>query len=161
VVCEEALETIEAVATGDLVPDARLGSHLSSCVRCGAALASAREIERLLRSRSAPAAPPQFTARTLARIRREWWRSDQVVDAVFNLGVAAIFIAAIVAGWITLRSAGIDVRIGQGDIQQLAQMGIAAIAQRVAPVAPAYGAAALLLASAILIWWWAERDVAL
>jgi hypothetical protein len=158
--CDAALESIEAVAAGDLVPAARLASHQSSSARCRTALAGAREIERLLRSRAAAPAPPQFTSRTLARIRMEWWRSEQIVDAVFNLGVAAVFLAVVVAGWIALRSAGIDVDSLGDDVWQVMLVGATAIARRVALMAPAYGAAALLLASAIVIWWWAEREFA-
>ena len=75
--CDEMLEQIEAIAGGDVAPDARMAAHLASCPNCRATLDRAREIERLMRARPAPEAPPHFTSRTLARIRRDKWRRDQ------------------------------------------------------------------------------------
>jgi len=86
--CDEVLEAIESIASGDLAPDARISAHLASCANCRAALDHAREIERLLHERSAPAAPAHFTSRMLARIRRDRWRRDQILDAGFNTAVA-------------------------------------------------------------------------
>jgi len=50
--CDEALDAVEAVAAGDRTPDGRLAAHYASCPNCATALASARELERLLHRRS-------------------------------------------------------------------------------------------------------------
>ena len=94
--CDEALDAVEAVAAGDRTPDGRLAAHYASCPNCATALSSARELERLLRQRPTPVPPPQFTARTLSRIRRARWRSEQWLDAGFNLAFAVIVLSIVV-----------------------------------------------------------------
>ena len=156
--CDEVLEAIEPVAAGDLPLDGRIAAHIDSCAHCRAALDRAREIERLLSARPAPAAPPHVTARTLAQIRREWWQSEQVVDTAFNIGMAILFMAAVAAGWAVLRSAGLPFGDVSRDVLAFAWSGVISVARRAAPVAPLYTAAMLLLAAAMAAWWWAERD---
>src|SRR5436190_20101063 len=91
--CRETDELMEAVAAGDQPADAAFVAHVQTCVRCAAELASARRIEDVLAARPTAAAPPRFAAAVASRIRREYWRSEQQVDRVFNLAVAAGFIA--------------------------------------------------------------------
>src|SRR5947209_2856938 len=57
------------------------------------ALEHARYLERLLQARPVPSVSAQFTTRTMAKVRRARWRSDQMLDAGFNLAVAAVVIA--------------------------------------------------------------------
>ena len=68
--CDEALEAIEAIAAGDLTPQGRIAQHLGSCANCATTLAAAQRLDRLLKARPVPKPPVQFTARTMARVRR-------------------------------------------------------------------------------------------
>ena len=155
--CDEVLEVLEPIAAGDLMPDARTGAHLASCADCRAALGRAREIERMLQVRTAPAPPAQFTARTLAGIRRDRWRRDQVLDAGFNIAVASLVLAAVGGVWLVMNRSGI-VTVSN-DAVALIEMFIATFVARVAPELPLYAAAMALLAATVGVWWWAERDV--
>jgi predicted anti-sigma-YlaC factor YlaD len=156
--CDEALESIEPIAAGDLMPEARIAAHLTSCAHCRAALSRARELERMLQARAVPAPPPHFTSRTLARIRRDRWRRDQLLDAGFNTAVASLVLTAIASVWLVMNQSGI-VTVS-GDAVALIEMFIAAVVGRIAPELPLYGAAAALIGAAVGIWWWAERDTA-
>src|SRR5687768_4652192 len=100
--CDEALEAIEPIASRDLTPDRRIAAHLASCAECRAALERAREIDRMLQARAAPPPPPQFTSRTLARIRRDRWRRDQLLDAGFNTAVTGLVLAAVAGVWLVM-----------------------------------------------------------
>src|SRR5215831_8352072 len=95
--CDEALDAIEPIATGELKPDGRVADHLATCPNCATALDDARQLDRLLRQRSTPPAPAQFTTRTMARLRRQRWRSEQFLDAGFNVTLALVGLA-LVAG---------------------------------------------------------------
>ena len=154
--CDDVLEALEAIAGGDLALDARLAAHLGSCANCRAALERARGIERMLQSRSAPVAPAHFTSRTLARIRRDRWRRDQLLDAGFNTAVAGLVLAAIAAVWLVMNQSGI-VTVSN-DAVGLIEMFILAVVRRIAPELPLYAAATALLGATVGVWWWAERD---
>jgi len=157
--CDEALDTVEAIAAGDLTPDGRVASHLATCPNCALALDRARELEASLRRREAPRAPAQFTARTLAKIRRARWRSDQFLDAGFNVALGLVAIAVLGGIWMLLHRTGLAAV--SSDAITVFGSGFVLLVQRVAPSLPLYAGAAALLASAIGIWWWAERDAAL
>ena len=154
-VCDDVLESIEPIAGGDLTPDAGIAAHLASCASCRAALDRARQIEGMLAARAVPAPPSQFTSRTLARIRRDRWRSDQVLDAGFNIAVASLVFAAIAGVWLVMNQAGIATV--STDAIGLIEMVIVAVVGRVAPQLPLYAAAAALLAATVGVWWWAEQ----
>jgi hypothetical protein len=124
-------------------------------VACAAALASAREVEALLQAMDIPCAPAGFTPLVLQRIRRDRWRSEQHVDLLFNIAIAAavILVVGAIAGMLNVAellaiSAWMSAVLEQGTREAL---------QRAAPAAAIYAAAAALLASALGIWWWAER----
>jgi len=155
--CDEVLEAIEPIAAGDLTPDQTVAAHLASCASCRAALDRARDIERMLQARAAPAAPPHFTSRTLARIRRDEWRRDQLLDAGFNTAVATLVLAAVAGVWLVMHQSGI-VTVSN-DAVGLIEMFIVVVARRIAPELPLYAAATALLAVTVGVWWWAERDV--
>ena len=157
--CDEALDTVEAIAAGELMPDGRVASHLATCPNCALALTHARQLEASLRQRAAPAAPAQFTSRTLARIRRARWRSDQFLDVGFNLAIGAVVLLMVGGLWMLFARTGVGAVTG--DAVSLFGSGFVVVAKRVAPSLPLYLGAALLLASALGIWWWAERDTAL
>jgi anti-sigma factor RsiW len=157
--CDEALDAVEAIAAGDLTPDGRVAEHLASCANCAAALEDARQLEQKLRARTAPPAPPQFTTRTLARVRGARWRSDQFLDVGFNVAVIAVVVAVFAGVWMLLHRSGLDAV--SGDVVDLFGSGLVAFVHSVAPSLPLYFGAAALLVSALGLWWWAERDTAL
>jgi anti-sigma factor RsiW len=157
--CDEALDAVERVAAGELTPDGRLAEHYATCPNCSAALESARELERLLRGRSAPKPSAQFTTRTMARVRRARWKSEQVLDVGFNVVIAVVVLAIMVGAWMLLDRSGLVVV--SNDAVEMLGRGLVSFAQRVAPSVPVYAAATGVLVTALGIWWWAERDAPL
>jgi anti-sigma factor RsiW len=157
--CDEALDTVEAIAAGDVMPDGRVASHLATCPNCARALDRARQIEASLRGREAPSAPAQFTSRTLARVRRARWRTDQFLDVGFNVAIGAFVLAVGGGVWMLLHRSGLAA-VG-GDAVNILGSGFVSLARRVAPSVPLYAGAMALLAGALGIWWWAEKDAAL
>ena len=154
--CDEALDAVEAIAAGDLTPDGRVAEHLATCPNCAAALVSARALEGMLRVRSIPKPPAQFTTRTLARVRRARWRTEQFLDVGFNVAIAAVVVTVIAGVWILLNRSGL-VAVSN-DVVDLFGTSLVAFVRRVGPSLPLYAAATALLATALGIWWWAERD---
>jgi predicted anti-sigma-YlaC factor YlaD len=157
--CDEALDAVEAIAAGDVTPEGRIAEHLASCPNCAAALVSARQLERLLRQRGVPAPSPQFTSRTLTRVRRARWRSDQFLDVGFNLTIILVVTAMFGGVWMLLHRSGLATV--SGDAVNLFSSGLVVLIRRVAPSLPLYAGAAALVVSALGIWWWAERDAAM
>ena len=157
--CDEALDAVEAIAAGDLTPDGRVAEHLDTCPNCAAALVSARALERMLRVRPVPRAPTQFTSRTLARVRRARWRTEQFLDAGFNVAIAAVILAVIAGVWVLLNRSGL-VAVSS-DAVNLFGSSVIAFARRAVPALPLYAGATALLATALAVWWWAERDATL
>jgi predicted anti-sigma-YlaC factor YlaD len=153
--CDEALDAVEPIAAGDLIPDGRVAEHLATCPNCAAALESAKALDTMLRRRPAPKPSPQFTTRTVARVRRARWRSDQFLDAGFNFAIGAIVLAVVVGLWMLLNRTGLAV-VGN-DAVDLFASGLVTFARRVAPSVPVYLGATALLVSALWIWWWAEQ----
>ena len=154
--CDEALDAVEAIAAGDVTPDGRIAEHLQSCPNCAAALDSARALERLLRARSIPKPPAQFTTRTVARVRRARWRSEQFLDVGFNVAIASVVLAVIAGVWMLLNRSGLAAV--SNDAVDLFGTSLVAFVRRVSPSLPLYAGATALLATALGIWWWAERD---
>jgi anti-sigma factor RsiW len=157
--CDEALDSVEAIAAGETTPDGRVADHLASCPNCAAALTRARELEQLLRRRAAPQAPPQFTPRTLARVRRARWRTEQFLDAGFNVAIGLVVFALVAGVWIVLNRSGL-VSVSSDAVDLFGAVFLA-FARRVGPSLPLYAGATLLLVTALAIWWWAERDAPL
>jgi anti-sigma factor RsiW len=141
------------------MPDGRVAAHLATCPNCALALERARELEASLRRREAPPAPAQFTSRTLARIRRARWRSDQFLDAGFNVAIGLVVVAVLGGVWMLVNRSGLAAV--SGEAVTVVSSGFVALARRVAPSLPLYAGAAAVLISALGIWWWAERDAAL
>ena len=154
--CDEALDAVEAIAAGDLTPDGRVAEHLASCPNCAAALDSARTLERMLRMRPVPKPPPQFTTRTITRVRRARWRAEQVLDVGFNLAIGAVVLAVAGGVWMVLHRTGLAAV--SSDVVDLFGTGLLTFVRRFAPSLPLYAGATALLASALAVWWWAERD---
>jgi anti-sigma factor RsiW len=157
--CDEALDAVEAIAADDLAPEGRVAAHLASCPHCAAALESARALERMLQRRAVPAAPAQFTSRTLARVRRARWRSDQFLDVGFNVAIAGVVFAVLGGIWLVLHRTGLAAV--SSDAVDVFGSVLVSFARRVTPSLPLYAGATALLATALGIWWWAERDTAL
>jgi len=157
--CDEALNAVEPIAAGELTPEGRIAEHFASCPNCGAALARARELERLLAARPQPRPSPQFTSRTLARVRRARWQSDQFLDVGFNAALLLIVVGIAATVVMLLRWTGFGA-VGT-DALAIFGSGFTALTQRIGPSLPVYAGATALLASALAIWWWAERDATL
>jgi predicted anti-sigma-YlaC factor YlaD len=157
--CDEALDAVEAIAAGDLTPDGRVAEHLVSCPNCAAALLSARQLERLLQRRGVPQPSLQFTPRTLARVHRARWRSDQFLDVGFNIAIILVVVAVVGGVWMLLNRTGLAAV--STDAVDLFGSVLVTLVRRVVPSLPLYAGAAALLASALAIWWWAEHDAAM
>jgi anti-sigma factor RsiW len=157
--CREAVERIEAVAAGDEPEGEAFRAHVEGCPRCRAALARARALERALAARPAVDAPPRFAAAVAARVRHEYWRSEQRVDRMFNVAVAAGFIA-IVAGTlalVNLSAVAEGFGAGLSALFALAAEARSTPAARV-PALSVYLLAGGFLVTTLLVWSWAERS---
>ena len=152
--CDEVDEIVEAVAAGDLPMDAALTAHLDGCPGCAAALATARRIENYFATRSAVAAPEQFTRAVLQRIRRERWQSEEQVDRLFNFAMVAAGLL-LVLGAAVLFNMSVVLHVAATASQLLTVAAEQALRQ-VAPAIGTYVAATALLASALGMWWWAD-----
>src|SRR5262245_31745503 len=105
--CDEALNAVEAIAAGELVLEGRLAEHYASCPNCAAALAAERQLETLLERREVPQPPLQFTSRTMTRVRRARWQSEQVLDIGFNVVIAIVVLAVVMGVWMALERSGL------------------------------------------------------
>ena len=157
--CDEALDSVEAIAAGELTPEGRIAAHLATCPNCAAALASARRLEQLLQARPVQQAPPQFTVRTMATLRRRRWRSEQFLDVGFNvaLGLVALVVGAGI--WMFVHRSGL-VSVSN-DAVNVVSANVVSLAHRIAPSVPLYAGATALVVTALGVWWWAERDITL
>ena len=157
--CDQIVELLEPLAAGDLAPDEGVERHLASCVRCAEALAAARRVDQLLRTRAIATPPAQFTARTLARIRRDRWRREQFFDAGFNVATAAVLTGVVLGVWMIIDRSGLSAV--SRDLIDLFSEEVITVARQMAPSLSLYAGATALIATALAIWWWAERDVTL
>jgi len=157
--CDEVAEVIDALAAGEVTPSADMSAHLSSCAACGESLQTARAIDGLLRSRSVPAPPAQFTSRVVNRIHRATWRREQIVDGIFNAAMIAAAMIVVSGVGIALGRSGVSLL--SRDAVQMFDAGLRAAAQKVAPSLPLYAGAAGLIAVALGLWWWASDSAAL
>ena len=157
--CDEVLETIEPIAAGELTASAPVAEHLASCNGCGAALAAARRVDALLRSRVAPAPPANFSSRVMNRLRLARWRGEQLLDWGFNIALVTAGVLVVLGLWIVMRQSGLV--IVSSDAVQMFESGMTLLARRISPSLPLYSAATAVLGTALAIWWWAERDATL
>jgi anti-sigma factor RsiW len=155
--CKDALDLVEPVAAGDVVPGADLRAHLETCPRCAGALASARRLEAMLAAREAPGAPARFTVVVLQRIRRERWRSEQQVDRLFNVAIV-VALLLIVGGIFALMNLS-GVLNGAADTWTAVATLSTQLARDAAPSVSTYVAGVCLLITALGMWWWAERTL--
>jgi hypothetical protein len=112
-------------------------------------------MDRWMRERTAPAAPPGFTSTVMARVRQERWQTERYWDLGFNIAVAAglLLVAAGVLGLIYI--SGLSV-VGR-DAMLLFVNAITTVADQMAPALPAYTGAFALTATALGLWWYVEN----
>lgn len=157
--CDDIDPQIEGFADGTSELDADARSHLQSCARCAAALAHARAIHELLASREAPVPSPSFTAGVMARVGRDRWQTERVIDLGFNLALAAGVMFILVGGAGLAWSLGfLTITI---DVDAILQAAGNELAGRVVSQVQTIGMAAALLTMALGLWWWAEVDSSL
>ncbi len=153
--CHDVDSLIEAVADGTMA-EGDAGAHLASCARCQARLRLARSIGRVLETRETPEPPPGFTAAVMRRVQRERWRSEQLVDAGFNIAVA------VGIGFIVFGLAALAWSLGWFPVDREAVRIVASAVQEQLAQASGQlqmiGIAALLLTSALGLWWWVEGE---
>lgn len=157
-ICRAVDIALEAVVAGDAELDTPLARHAEACDRCRARLAMARAVERALATRPVPEVPDGFTAGVLGRVREDRWRAEQVLDAGFNLAVAAglLLVAGGVAG--LLWASGLAAVAT--DMATLLAAGLDRVAVELTPNLPTTMVAFLLLTTAAGVWWWAEGSSA-
>src|SRR5260370_12588856 len=153
--CDEALDAVEAIAAGELTREGRIAAHLASCPNCADALRSARALDQMLQRRPIPAPPAGFTTKTLTRVRRVRWQSDQYLDLAFNVAIGAVVVGMILGGWILLVRTGL-VSVG-GDAFNLFESAFVTAAHRGAPPLPTYTGAAAPPFVSPLLWGVAAR----
>ena len=159
--CDEALDAIEAIAAGELTPDGRDRRASGDLCRTARRRSSgARALERLLQRATGAAPPAQFTSRTMARIRRARWRSEQFLDVGFNLAIGLVVVAIVGGVWMLMHRSGLD--LGQQRCRRSVRRPGSSRSRAASPRRCRSTPAPLaLLASALGIWWWAERDATL
>ena len=157
--CADALDLVEAIAAGDVQPDAAARAHFESCPGCAAALATAKRLESALLAREAPEAPARFTAAVVQRIHRERWRAEQNVDRLFNLAMVAALV--LVAGGVLAMLNVSAVMAAAGATWALFSTVGGELAHSAGPTVNTYVAGSGLLLSALGMWWWAERFLAI
>jgi hypothetical protein len=113
------------------------------------------EIDRWMRERAAPPAPPGFTSAVMTRVRNERWKTERYWDVGFNIAVAAglLLIAAGVLGLIYITGLAV---VGR-DAMLLFVAAITTVADQIAPALPAYTGAFALTATALGLWWYVEN----
>jgi anti-sigma factor RsiW len=153
--CIDADMRIEELASGE-EPAGELQAHLAGCARCATTLANARAIEQALQRLAAPAPPANFAGSVLARVRRERWRSEQMVDWAFNIavGFGALLILVGLGGlaW----AAGL-VSIG-GDLMAVLSENSPRFFDRIFAESQTIVLSALLLSATLGFWWWAQGE---
>ena len=152
--CSQTLPFVEAIAAGELEVAAEIRAHFESCPSCAAELAAAYRLETMLRQRAAPAAPPNFKAAVMSRIHDQRWQSEQNVDRIFNVAIAAA-VLLVVAGIATLTNVGAVLELASS-VWNVTARSASRAAQQAVPTLLTYVAAMCLLMSTLVMWWWAE-----
>jgi anti-sigma factor RsiW len=155
--CDELDDLIEAIAEGQR-PSGDQDAHLASCARCQARMRLAVALDRMLAAREAAEPPSGFTGRVMARVAQEQWRAERIVDAGFNLAVAA-GLAAIAVGLMGL-AWGLGWLGLERPTLQAVESALAPWINRTMAEAQTVALAALLLTSALGLWWWVEGEEA-
>ena len=111
-------------------------------------------IERWMRERSAPAAPPAFTNAVMARVRQQRWQVERYWDLGFNVAIAGGLLLVVTGVLAVIYMSGLVV-VGS-DAMSLFGQGLTTVADQLAPTLPAYLLAFVLTASALGLWWYVE-----
>lgn len=154
--CEDVLDLVEPIASGDVAVDESARRHLETCPACASALAEARRIDGWLRARPVMAAPPRFTTAVMGRIRRDRWKAEQRIDRVFNAAMIAAAVLILAGGAVMLNVRGVLAMAAQASTVMAAAGELAL--QRAVPEMSTYIAATGLLVSAAVMWWWADTS---
>jgi hypothetical protein len=154
--CHELELMIEGIADGSHQPDPIQLAHLASCRSCAAQLAAARTIEQWLPLREVPAPSTMFTANVLARIAREHWQTERVVDLGFNLAIAAGLL--IIAGFGAALAWSLGLLSITIDVEAIWQAFGTEMNGRVLSQLQTMAMAAALLTTTLVRWWWAETS---
>jgi hypothetical protein len=153
--CAQVQDQIEPVASGEQLASDAFRQHVEGCLRCSAALASARHIEAMLVARPAPSAPPRFTTAVASRIRTERWKAEQQVDRVFN-AILVFGLLIVVAGIAAL----LNVTAVSSAASHVAEFLARAGERPGVPPVPSlltYVVGTAFFGTALAAWWWAER----
>jgi anti-sigma factor RsiW len=154
--CHEIDTQLEAFADGTLEPGDAARAHLESCPSCSAGLSHARAIHDLLVAREVPVPAASFTAGVMARVGREHWQVERVIDIGFNLAVAAGILFILIGGAGLAWSLGfLTITI---DLDAVVQAGGRELAGRVVSQAQTVAMAAMLLTMALGLWWLAGLE---
>ena len=153
--CNECNELIEAVAVGDEVPDT-VRAHVAGCPQCAARLRLAQRIDQALSSRPVIAAPDGFATTVVARVRRERWRSEQLLDWSFNAFVG-IGVALVMLGVFGLVYAS-GLVVMSRDLVAALDLVAQSAGRIVASEAPTVAISMLFLMLTLGIWWWVEQE---
>jgi anti-sigma factor RsiW len=156
VTCRDTLHLVEAIAAGDLEVTDDVRAHLETCPGCAAELAAARRVEALLQARWAGEPPAKFASAVLARIREDRWRSEQRVDRIFNVAIAASLLV-LLGSLAAVTNIG-GVLAGSTWIWSALANASGRMLNAAAPALLTYVGAAGLFMSALAMWWWAERS---
>jgi anti-sigma factor RsiW len=154
--CDGVQPFLEGIASGD-APDEAVAGHLASCSSCTGRVARAQAIDHALQARAAPVPPARFTADVMARIRRERWRAEQMLDAGFNVAVlaGALLVVAGLAGLFWLSGL---VAVGR-DLASLSTAASSVLAKRLAGDFQLVMLAVVFLTTSLAVWWWAEGEM--
>jgi hypothetical protein len=157
-VCERDLP-MDAIVDGSYEPDAGERAHLDGCEVCRGRLAVSRSIEDWLQRRETPVVPQSFTAGVMARISKEAWRTERVIDLGFNVAVAAGLILIIGGAAGVAWSFGLFTLSIDADLLEAATRAI--VDDRLASNAQTVAMGTVLLAMTLGFWWWVESDSAM
>jgi anti-sigma factor RsiW len=152
--CRDVDDQIEAIVSGEEASEA-VRAHVEGCVRCAAALATARRIELAIVARPISRAPAEFTAAVVRRIRGDRWRAEQHVDRLFNSIIAAGVLVLLAAVLALFNLSGVTGTLRAGLV--LANQMMSRMLVRAVPELSTYLLASALLFTALFVWWWAER----
>jgi anti-sigma factor RsiW len=154
--CEDLTDLIEPWAAGELTPSPPEAAHLRTCPSCARALAMARRVEQELASMTWATVPAGFAQDVTRRIQADGWRTEELVDRVFNAAVAAVAAMTVGGIWLALEWTGMIAVIG--DSLALAGTALSRSAAEL-PMEPLlYAAATIAGVAAVLIWRWREGD---
>jgi len=156
--CHDLDSLLEAVADGTLELSPAHHAHLASCASCTDGLRAARAIHAALVSRAVPVPPPGLTAAVMVQVRHDRWRSEQAVDMVFNLAMAAGVLLLLGGGVGLAGSAGL--LSVDPEWRQVLNTAATQWSARLVPQLRTVAMSALLVTLTLGAWWWAEHDAA-